>query len=137
MNELTVAIIKPDAVADGHAAWILYLMATAGFNICDLRMEQMSRELAERFYEEHAGKPFFDGLISFMTSGPSVYVLLRADDVIGRWRRIMGATNPAEAAEGTIRSLYGTAGAANAVHGSDSPSAVSREIGLLKLHPRM
>lgn len=137
MRELTVAIIKPDAVADGHAATILYKVVTAGFDICDMRMEQMSRELAERFYEEHAGKPFFEGLISFMTSGPSVYVLLGADDAIGRWRRIMGATNPANAAEGTIRRLYGTGGAANAVHGSDSPEAVSREIGLLKLHARM
>jgi nucleoside-diphosphate kinase len=124
----TLAIIKPDAVADGHVGKILGMIEKAGFRVRGMKMTRLSRQQAEAFYEIHNEKPFFTGLVAFMTEGPVVAMALERDDAIKHWREVMGATNPAQAAKGTIRKKFAKNIERNAVHGSDSPGTAAVEI---------
>ena len=119
--ERTFAIIKPDAVAAKHAGEILAIVEQAGFRILSLRMTRLSEQQAQGFYAVHCEKPFFAGLVKFMTEGPIVVMALEREDAIRTWRETMGATNPAKAAEGTIRKRFGNGIERNCVHGSDAP----------------
>ena len=125
----TFSIIKPDAVASGHAGKILANLQSEGFRIVGLRMLQMSREEAEGFYAVHRERPFFAALVKFMTEGPVIVMALEREDAVKRLREVMGATNPANAAEGTIRKLYAASIERNAIHGSDAPETAAFEIG--------
>jgi len=116
----TFTMIKPDAVENGHIGAILAKINEAGFRIVAMEMTALSRNDAEAFYAVHAERPFFGELVEYMTSGPIVAAILEKDNAVADFRTLIGATNPAEAAEGTIRKLYATSIAANAVHGSDS-----------------
>lgn len=126
--EQTLSIIKPDAVKKNHIGDIVARFEKAGLSIAALRMMQLSRAQAEGFYAEHKGRPFFDGLVEFMTSGPVVVQVLSGENAILLNRELMGATDPAKAAPGTIRADFAEAIDANAVHGSDSPTSAAREI---------
>jgi nucleoside-diphosphate kinase len=126
--EQTFAIIKPDAVASGHAGQILGMIEKAGFRIRGLKMTRLSKQQAEGFYEIHRERPFFSGLVQFMTEGPVVVLVLERDNAIKHWREVMGATNPANAAEGTIRKHFAKNIERNAVHGSDAPETAANEI---------
>ena len=126
--ERTFAIIKPDAVAAGHTGPILAKITEAGFMIRGLRMLHMSQAQAEGFYAVHKERPFYGGLVRFMTEGRVVVMVLERDDAIAKWRELMGATNPANAAEGTIRKLFAQNIERNAVHGSDAPETAAAEI---------
>jgi nucleoside-diphosphate kinase len=119
-GNLTFTMVKPAAVADGHAAAILAKITEGGFKIKALKMTRLSREQAEQFYAIHSERPFFKSLVASMTSGPIVAALLEKENAVEGFRNYIGATNPADAAEGTIRKLYGKSIEANAVHGSDS-----------------
>lgn len=121
-------MIKPDAVANGHIGAILNKITAAGFRISALRMTQLTTADAEVFYAVHNERPFFGELISFMTSGPIVAAVLEKENAVNDFRTLIGATNPAEAAEGTIRKLYATSMGENAVHGSDSDENAAIEI---------
>ena len=116
----TFTMIKPDAVENGHIGAILEKINSNGFTIKAMEMTQLSRRDAEEFYEIHKERPFFGELVEYMTSGPIVAAILEKDNAVADFRTLIGATNPDEAAEGTIRKLYATSIAANAVHGSDS-----------------
>jgi nucleoside-diphosphate kinase len=129
MVENTLAIIKPNAVRNRTAGKILAMWEEAGFAIKAMKRVQLSQAHAAGFYAEHEGKPFFGGLLEFMTSGPVVLVVLEKEDAIQDNRTLMGATNPENAAEGTIRKLYADSFTENAVHGSDSPASAAREVG--------
>ncbi len=129
MTEKTLSIIKPDAVAKGAIGAILAKFEKAGLKITALKMTHLSREEAENFYIEHKERGFFGELIDFMTSGLVTIQVLEGEDAIAKNRELMGATNPQEAAPGTIRAEFATSIDANAVHGSDSPEAAAREIG--------
>ena len=124
----TFAIVKPDAVAAGHTGQILSLIEKAGFRIRGMRMTRISKQQAEGFYDIHRDKPFFAGLVNFMTEGPVVVMVLERDNAIKHWREVMGATNPANAAEGTIRKKFAKSIERNAVHGSDAPETAAIEI---------
>ena len=113
-------MLKPDAVRDGHIGAILNQINEAGFRISAMKLTQMSKADAEAFYAVHSERPFFGELVAFMTSGPIVAAILEKDNAVEDFRTLIGATNPAEAAEGTIRKLYATSMWENAVHGSDS-----------------
>ncbi len=126
--ERTLSIIKPDAVAKDVIGEIYSRFEQAGLKIIAARMNKLSREDAETFYEVHRGKPFFDALVSFMTSGPVMIQVLEGENAITRNRELMGATNPAEAAPGTIRADFAQSIDANAVHGSDAPETARVEI---------
>lgn len=126
--EQTLSIIKPDAVSKNHIGDICARFEKAGLNIVALKMLQLSREKAEGFYAEHKGRPFFDGLVDFMVSGPVVVQVLSGENAIALNRELMGATDPQKAAPGTIRADFATAIDANAVHGSDSPTSAAREV---------
>ncbi len=126
--ERTFSIVKPNAVAKNVIGAIYARFESAGFIIVAAKMVRLSHEQAEGFYAEHRGKPFFDGLISFMTSGPIMVQVLEGEDAIRRNREIMGATNPSAALAGTLRSDYADGLTENAVHGSDSPASAEREI---------
>jgi len=129
--EKTLAIIKPDAVARGIVGRILAVIEYAGFSLVDMRMTTLTRKSAEIFYQEHSGKPFFDGLVTFMSSGPSVFVVLEKKNAIGVWRERMGPTAVEDAGWNTIRGRFGLRGRPireNVVHGSDSPEAAKREL---------
>ena len=126
--EQTLSIIKPDAVSKNHIGEIIARFEKAGLKIVAQRMMQLSTAQAEGFYAEHKGRPFFDGLVKFMTSGPVVVQVLSGDNAIALNRELMGATDPAKAAPGTIRADFASAIDANAVHGSDSPTSAAREI---------
>jgi nucleoside-diphosphate kinase len=123
----TFSIIKPDAVAAGHAGEILAAIERAGFKIVGLRMTRLSEAQAQGFYAVHSAKPFFAGLVKFMTEGPIIVMALEREDAIQKLRELMGATNPANAAEGTIRKRFGTAIDRNCVHGSDAPDTARTE----------
>lgn len=116
----TLCIIKPDAVRARKQGAILQQILDAGFDVLALRQLQLTRPMAEAFYAVHQERPFFDDLVDFMVSGPVVVAALRGEDAVARYRELIGATNPANAAEGTIRKLYGRSIDSNAVHGSDS-----------------
>lgn len=126
--EKTLIIIKPDAVKNKHIGNIVARIEKEGFQILGMKYKQLSREEAEGFYAEHKERPFFGSLCDFMTSGPVVVAALKADGAIAKWRTLIGATDPAQADEGTIRKLYAESKEANAVHGSDSPESSEREI---------
>ncbi|HEX8024260.1 MULTISPECIES: nucleoside-diphosphate kinase [unclassified Mucilaginibacter] len=116
----TFTMIKPDAVADGHIGAILDIITKNGFKIVALKYTKLSAEKAGQFYEVHKERPFYNGLVEFMSSGPIVAAILEKDNAITEFRTLIGATNPADAAEGTIRNLYARSIGENAVHGSDS-----------------
>ena len=116
----TFTMIKPDAVENGHIGGILDKITSAGFKIVALKYTQLSRRDAEEFYTIHKERPFFGELVQFMTRGPIVSAILEKDNAVEDFRALIGATNPAEAAEGTIRKMFATDIAENAVHGSDS-----------------
>lgn len=126
--EQTLSIIKPDAVSKNLIGSIVARFEQAGLKIVAQRMLLLSRTQVEGFYAEHHGKPFFDGLMDFMTSGPVVVQVLSGENAIAFNRELMGATDPAKAAPGTIRADYAEAINRNAVHGSDSPVSAAREI---------
>ncbi|CAL2083651.1 nucleoside diphosphate kinase [Tenacibaculum sp. 190524A02b] len=113
-------MIKPDAVENGHTGAILEKINAAGFRIVAMKKTQMTKRDAETFYAIHSERPFFGELVEFMTRGPIVAAILEKDNAVEDFRTLIGATNPAEAAEGTIRKLYATSIGENAVHGSDS-----------------
>ncbi len=128
MATCTLTIIKPDAVAAGSAGAILSAMEEDGFRIRALRMTHLSKQEAEAFYSVHAERPFFESLTGFMSSGPLVAAALEREDAVNRLRQLMGATNPEEAAPGTLRARFASSIERNAVHGSDSPSNADVEI---------
>lgn len=128
MMERTLSIIKPDAVRRNLIGPIVAMMEKAGFTVAGMKLIHMTAKQAEGFYAEHQGKPFFGELVEFMSSGPCVVLVLEAEDVITRYRELMGATNPAKAAEGTIRKTFAVSFTENSVHGSDSPQSAAREI---------
>lgn len=126
--ERTLSIIKPDAVAKNVIGEIESRFEKAGLKIVEMQMKQLSQADAEGFYAEHKERPFFADLVAFMTSGPVVVQVLEGENAIAKNRDLMGATNPQEAAEGTIRRDFAESIDANAVHGSDSPASAEREI---------
>jgi nucleoside-diphosphate kinase len=126
--ERTFAIIKPDAVAANQAGEIISIIQQNGFKILGMKMKRLSRVEAEGFYAVHREKGFFQGLIGFMTEGPVVVLALEREDAIRKWREVMGATNPANAAEGTIRKRFASNIERNCVHGSDAPETAAVEI---------
>ncbi len=124
----TLAIIKPDAVAAGHAGAIITLIEKNGFKIRAMRMQHLTRGEAEGFYAVHKGKPFYAGLVEFMTEAPVVLLALEREGAVLRWREVMGATNPEKADAGTVRKLYGSDIGRNASHGSDSDENAGIEL---------
>jgi nucleoside-diphosphate kinase len=126
--EKTFSIIKPNAVLDNNIGNIIARFEKEGLRIAATKLVQLSKEKAEGFYIEHKARPFFGELVSFMTSGPVLLMVLEGENAVDRNREIMGATNPAEAADGTIRKLYAKSIGENAVHGSDSKASAEREI---------
>ena len=124
----TFGIIKPDAVAKGHVGSILALIEKNGFKIVGLRKIQLSQAQAEAFYSVHKERPFYAGLVKFMTEAPVVVMALEKDNAILAWRELMGATNPEKAAEGTLRKLFAENIERNAVHGSDASETAAQEI---------
>ena len=116
----TFTMLKPDAVANGHIGAILEKINASGFRIVALKMTQLTKADAEAFYAVHAERPFYGELVAYMTEGPIVAAILEKDNAVEDFRTLIGATNPAEAAEGTIRKMYAESISANAVHGSDS-----------------
>lgn len=119
-GNITFSMIKPNAVRQGHIGHIMAIISDAGFRIEALKMTKLSRSQAAAFYGIHEGKPFFEALIEFMYSGPIVAMVLEKENAVEAYRTLIGNTDPAKAAEGTIRKLFGTNIQANAVHGSDS-----------------
>jgi len=140
MTERTLAIVKPDAVKDGASGKIIAKIEAAGFTIVAAKMIQMTDAQARGFYIVHKERPFYGSLCAFMTQGPCIPMVLEADGAIQRWRDLMGATNPANAAPGTIRKEFASSIEANAVHGSDAPETAAFEIpyffSSLELCPR-
>ena len=136
----TLAIIKPDAVAKGVAGRILARIEEDGFKVLGAKMLHMSEAQARGFYVVHEQRPLFSSLVKFMMQGPSIVLVLEADNAISRWRDLMGATDPAKAAAGTIRKEFASSIEANAVHGSDSPESAATEIpyffSALEIWPR-
>ena len=124
----TLSIIKPDATAKGVIGKIIARFEEEGLRIAAMRKVHLSKREAEGFYAVHAARPFFGELTDFMSSGPCVVIVLEGENAIKRNREIMGATNPAEAAEGTLRKLYASSIGENAVHGSDAPETAATEI---------
>jgi nucleoside-diphosphate kinase len=126
--ERTFAIIKPDAVSEGKAGAILAAIEQNGFRILGIKMVRLSRAQAEGFYAVHRERGFFSSLVTFMTEGPVIVMVLERENAIAKWRELMGATNPANAAEGTIRKQFAHSIERNAVHGSDAPETAAIEI---------
>lgn len=127
-EQQTLSIIKPDAVAKNLIGAINSRFEQAGLKIVALKMVQLTQQQAEGFYAEHKERPFFGGLVEFMTSGPVCVQVLSGDNAIAHHRELLGATNPAEAEPGTVRADYAESVGANAAHGSDSPESAAREI---------
>lgn len=127
--ERTFAIIKPDAFGAGNAGKIIGRIYEEGFAIKGLKKLYLSKKEAEGFYYVHKGKPFFEELTDFMSSGPCVVMVLEAENCIKKWRDLMGATDPEKAEEGTLRKEFGTFVGENATHGSDAPETAAFEIG--------
>lgn len=121
-------MIKPDAVARGRTGAIISRIEAADLRIVALKMWQLTPGQAHAFYGEHRGKPFYEGLIRFMTEGPLVAMVLEGENAVERWRSLMGATDPHQAAPGTLRQQFGSELPRNAVHGSDSPESAEREM---------
>jgi nucleoside-diphosphate kinase len=129
MSTLTFGIIKPDAVRAGNHGKIIARILDAGFGIRGMKLVHQSKRQAEGFYAVHAGKGFYEELTEFMSSGPCVVLALEKENAVKSWRDLMGATNPAEAAEGTLRKEFASSIGENAVHGSDSDENAAIEIG--------
>jgi len=127
MTERTLSIIKPDAVERNLIGRILSRIESAGLKVTAMRMTHLTRDRAEGFYAVHAGKPFFAALVDYMTSGPVVVMVLEGEDAIRRYREVMGATDPAKAAPGTIRKDYAQSMQRNSVHGSDAAETAAFE----------
>ena len=123
----TLAIIKPDAVADGNIGNIIAIIEKNGFRIVAMKMLQLNVKQAQGFYDVHREKPFFNELVEFMVEGPVVTMILEREDAIVKWRQVMGATNPEQAEQGTIRKIYGASLQRNAVHGSDAEDTAAFE----------
>jgi nucleoside-diphosphate kinase len=127
--EKTFAIVKPDAVEKNHIGGIVALVEKSGLKVRAMRMMHMTRPIAEGFYHVHKARPFFGELVEFMTRGPCVVMVLEGENAIATWRELMGATDPAKAADGTVRKLFGANVGENASHGSDGPDTAKFEIG--------
>ena len=126
--ERTFSIVKPDAVAAGQTGEILAMIQKAGFKILALRMTRLTDAQARGFYAVHKERPFFEGLVKFMTEGPIVVMALEREDAVKKLREVMGATNPANAAEGTIRKRFAANIERNCIHGSDAPETAAVEL---------
>ena len=126
---LTLGIVNPDAIESGKAGKIVAHLEQGGFTIRAARLVRLTLEQAGAFYEVHRERPFFSGLVSFMTSGPCLPMALEREDAVTTLRTVIGATDPAEAAAGTIRKLYAESKGRNAIHASDSPENAAREVG--------
>jgi nucleoside-diphosphate kinase len=126
--ERTFSIIKPDAVKAGHVGGILAVLEKDGFKIRGLRLTHLTKAQASAFYAVHRERPFYGSLVTFMTEGPVVVMVLERADAVKKLREVMGATNPANAAEGTIRKLFAESIERNAIHGSDAPETAAQEI---------
>lgn len=126
--EKTLTIIKPDSMAKGNAGAIIDILIQNGFSLSGMRLLQLDEKTARAFYIEHEGKPFYDSLVDYMTSGPVIVAALEKEDAIKGLRALMGATNPQEAAEGTIRAKFGESIQNNAIHGSANPDDATREV---------
>jgi nucleoside-diphosphate kinase len=126
--ERTFGMIKPDAVANGHVGNILNVIRDNGFRIVGLKQRKITTPEAQAFYEVHKERPFYGSLVKFMSEGPVVVMVLEGENAIAKWREVMGATNPANAAEGTIRKKFAESIERNAVHGSDAPETAAQEI---------
>ena len=129
MSQRTFSIIKPDAVRKGYTGAILAEIEKAGFKIVSIKKQSISKNQAKGFYQVHSARPFFDGLTTFMSSGPIVLLVLEKDNAIADLRKLMGATNPANAEEGTIRKKFAASIEENAIHGSDAEDTAAFEIG--------
>jgi nucleoside-diphosphate kinase len=140
MNERTLSIVKPDAVAKNVVGEILAACEKAGLRVVATKMIHMSKREAEGFYAVHKARPFFNDLTTFMSEGPVVVSVLEGDGAIAKYRDVLGATNPEQAAAGSVRKRFGTNIERNAAHGSDAPDTAAFEIGYffnaLELHPR-
>ena len=130
MQDKTLVLIKPDAFEKQHPGDIIAIYEKAGLKILAMKLMQMTPRVAQKHYAEHIGRPYYAELEEFMTSAPLVAMVLAGDDAIARVREINGKTNPAEAAEGTVRKLYAESVGKNAVHASDSPESAAREIAI-------
>lgn len=128
--ESTFAMIKPDAIEAGHSGDIIKLVEQNRFEIKEMRKKTLTKKEAEEFYAEHKGKPFFNDLVSYITSGPVIGMTLIGENAIGNWRTLIGATDPAQANVGTLRKMFACNKSKNAVHGSDSSPSAQREIRL-------
>jgi len=128
-NERTFAIIKPNAVLAGRVGQILSEIERSALTLRGMRLARLTPEICKEFYQEHVGKAFYPTLEAFMVEGPVVLLCLEGENAIVRWRDIMGATDPAKAAEGTLRARFGESITRNATHGSDSPASAQRELG--------
>jgi nucleoside-diphosphate kinase len=128
MKQRTFSIIKPDAVAEGHAGEILSMLEKAGFKILAMRMTRLTKSQAEGFYAVHRERPFFPSLVRFMTEGPIIVMALEREDAIATLRELMGATNPANAAEGCVRKRFAKSIEHNCIHGSDAPETAEVEL---------
>ncbi len=126
--ERTFGMIKPDGVETGHVGDILNIIGDNGFRVVGMKKIRISKREAEAFYAVHKERPFFAGLVTFMTEGPVVALVLEREDAIAKWREVMGATNPANAADGTIRKLFAENIERNCVHGSDATETAAQEI---------
>lgn len=127
-TERTLSIVKPDGVANGHIGHVITIFESNGLTIKAAKLVHLTKKQAEGFYAEHAGRGFFGELVEFMTSGPVLLMALEGEGAIAKNRELMGATDPAAAAPGTIRKLYAESKGRNTVHGSDSPASAEREI---------
>lgn len=132
MLQHTCAIIKPDAVRDGNIGNILAEIVKNDMQIRDLYMIELTHDQAGQFYSEHQGKPFFNPLVEFTTSGKMIVMTITGEEVVSRWRKLIGATDPVKASPGTLRAKYGRSTPNNALHGSDSSVSAEREISFLK-----
>ncbi|HED05221.1 MAG TPA: nucleoside-diphosphate kinase [Ignavibacteria bacterium] len=128
MGNRTLAIIKPDAVRKNLIGQIIIIITEAGFKIKAMKMLKLTKDSAEGFYEVHKGRSFFNDLVEFMTSGPCVPIVIEKENAVADFRKLIGATDPTEAEEGTIRKLYADSKAENGIHGSDSDVNANIEI---------
>jgi nucleoside-diphosphate kinase len=126
--ERTFAMIKPDAVRNGYTGDILNIIRDNGFRVVGMKLRKIAMHEAQAFYEVHKERPFYGGLVKFMSEGPVVVMVLERENAIAKWRDVMGATNPANAAEGTIRKRFAENIERNAVHGSDAPETAAQEL---------
>ena len=124
---ITFSMIKPDAVSENNVGAILKMMEEAGFRIAAMKKTQLTKKTAGKFYEVHKERPFYEDLTTYMSSGPIVALVLEKDNAVADFRKLIGATNPAEAEDGTIRKLYAKSIEANAVHGSDADETAEQE----------